>query len=39
MCYNVASVLCFVFLAMRNVGSQLPDQGPNPQPLQWGAKS
>ena len=28
-----------VSLAMRPVGSQLPDQGSNPHPLRWKAKS
>ena len=45
-CYNIASVSCFGFLATRHVGSSLPDQGWNwhllpcrvePQPLDcWG---
>ena len=35
MCYNIVSVLCFVFLAKRHVGSQLPDQGSNLHPLHW----
>ena len=33
---------CFmfvVFLATRDVGSQLPDQGSNPNPMHWKAKS
>ena len=29
-CYYIASVLCFGFLATRHMGSQLPDQGLNP---------
>ena len=29
---TTASVLCFGFLAMRHVGSQLPNQGSNPYP-------
>ena len=36
---NIASVLCFGSLAARHVGSQLPDQGSNPHPLCWKAKS
>ena len=28
-----------VFLAVRHVGSQLPDQGSNPHPLHWKVKS
>ena len=28
-CYNIPSVLCFVFLAPSHVGSQLPDKGWN----------
>ena len=31
-CYNIASVLCFGFLATRHVRSQLADQGLNPHP-------
>ena len=31
--------LCFGFLAMRHVGSQLPDQGSNLHPLHWKVKS
>ena len=34
-CYNIASVLCFGFLARRPVGSYLPDQGSIPHPLYW----
>ena len=34
-CDNIAPVLCFGFSAGRYVGSQLPDQGPSPQPLHW----
>ena len=30
--FNVVSVLCFGFLAVRHVGSQLPNQGSNPLP-------
>ena len=37
--YNIASALCFDFLASRQVGSQLPDQGSDPLPLPWKAKS
>ena len=33
--YNIASVLCFGFLASRHVGSELPDPGRNPHPLHW----
>ena len=33
-CYHTASV-CFGFLAMRYVGSWLPDQGLNPHPPHW----
>ena len=33
--YNTASVLCFGFLAMRNVGSHLSNQESNPHPLHW----
>ena len=32
-CYNIPSVLYFVFLASTHVGSQLPQQGSNSQPL------
>ena len=28
---------CFGFLTLRYVGSQLPNQGSNPQPLHWKA--
>ena len=38
-CYNIASVVCFVFLATNHVGSYLLDQGSNPHPLHWKAKS
>ena len=31
-CYNIASVLWFIFLAGRHVGSWLPNQGSNPHP-------
>ena len=31
-CYNTVSVLCFVFLAMRHVGSLLSDQRVKPAP-------
>ena len=35
MCYNIASVFCFGFLAVRHVGSYLPNQGLNtPPPLE-----
>ena len=38
--YNIAAVLCSVcFLAVSHAGSQLPDQGWNPNPLHWKAKS
>ena len=33
--YNIASVSCFGFLAMRHMGSELPDQGSNWQTLHW----
>ena len=33
-CYNITSVLCFVFLATRHVGSWLP-QASNSHPLHW----
>ena len=36
-CYNIAYALAL--LAARHVGSQLPDQGWNPHPLHWKAKS
>ena len=38
-CYSVASVLCFGFLARRHVGSSLPDQELTLQPLHSGEKS
>lgn len=38
-CYNIAFVLPFGPLARRHVGSYLPDQGSNLQPLHWKAKS
>ena len=38
-CYNIDSVLCFGLLAVRHVGSQLPDQGSNPYPLHQKMKS
>ena len=31
-CYNIASVLCFGFLATRHVESYLPDKGLKPHP-------
>ena len=31
--------LCFSVLAARYVGSYVPDQGSNPHPLHWKAKS
>jgi len=34
----IASVLCFVSLIMKHVGSSLPDQGSNPCPLHWMAR-
>ena len=37
--YNIVSVLCFGFGAMRHVGSQLPDEGSDPHPLHWKLKS
>ena len=33
--YNIASVLCFGFLAMKRVGSSSLTQGSNPGPLPW----
>ena len=38
-CYNTDSVLMFWFLATRHVGSKLPNQGLNPDPLHWKVKS
>ena len=35
MCHSIVSVLCFVFLATRHVGSQLPNQGWNRHPPHW----
>ena len=32
-------ILCFGFVVVRHVGSQLPDQGSNLYPLHWKAKS
>ena len=37
-CYHIASVLCFVFLAMRHMGSYLPEQGLNPHLPHWKAQ-
>ena len=37
MCCNIASVLSFDFLALRHVGSYLPDQELNLHPLHWEA--
>ena len=34
-CYNIASVLCFGFLAARHMWSYFPDLGSNPHPLHW----
>ena len=34
-CCSTVSVLCFGFLALRHVGSWLPDQGLNPHSLHW----
>ena len=31
--FNIASILCFVFLALEHLGSWLPDQGLNPDLL------
>ena len=39
MCYNIASVFCFGFLAVRHVESHLPNQGLNTNPLHWKEKS
>ena len=36
-CSNIGSVLRFGFLAVRHMGSQLPNQGLNPYPLYWKA--
>ena len=37
-CYNIPFVLCFDFLDMKHMGSQLPNQGTNPQPPHWEMK-
>ena len=37
--YNIVSILCFVFMARRHMGSQLKNQGLNQDPLRWKAKS
>ena len=39
MCYNIASVLCLGFLAVRHVGSYIPVQGLNPNHPHWKANS
>ena len=38
-CYNIVSVFCFGFPAMRHVASLLSNQGLNPYPLHWKVKS
>ena len=37
--YNIVSMLCFGFLAVRYMGSELPNQGWNPHPLRWKMES